>query len=232
MEIRKAAILVIVLTLLTGAKAANAQGTENEESQPNGGPSGPPDIGAAVNALKTSLELKVRLNALHYLGEFGPEAASATPTLIGVLDEQHAALRLEAIIALERIGPAAKAAIPALIAILNGHNAELSHHQQMVERAIDALGGMGHDAVKAVPDLVRFLKSDDQSRSAAAGLALARLLPRGSDILQEAVPILVKALRRKQPSTRGDATRALALIGPPALPLLIEVIERQAEDPE
>ena len=102
----------------------------------------------------------------------------------------------------------------------------------MIERAIDALGGMGRDAVAAVPDLVRFLKSDDQSRSAAAGLALARILPRGSEVLGDAVPVLVKALKRKEQSIRGDATRALTLIGAPALPLLIEVIERQMDDPE
>ena len=233
---KRSTILFVILfafamTTLNRAVAAD-QDEDNPQPNPAAASNQPPELDAAIRALKSSLEVPVRVKAAHYLGELGPEAAPAVPALVESLRDTSPHVRIEALIALERIGPAAREAVRTLIDLLNGNEHPLKPQEHLVERVIAVLGAIGPDAADAVPSLVRYLKSDDPSRSAAAGLALARILPRDSQVLQEGLPSLVRDLNSKEPSVRGDATRALGLIGPAALPPLIELVKKRDSDPE
>jgi HEAT repeat protein len=100
----------------------------------------------------------------------------------------------------------------------------------LYEPTIETLGTIGPDSAEAVPLLVDFVKGDDPVRALAAAVAVARILPPDGEALQDAIPVLVKSLKNNSGALRGDAIRALGLIGPQALPPLIALVEKHAAD--
>jgi HEAT repeat protein len=184
-----------------------------------------PSLQSIVENLK-SKKPGIRAQAAESLGELGPRAAPVVDELIAALQDTDARVQAESMIALGRIGPASRAAVPALLTILKGDNVRL------VERAIDTLGVIGPDSAEAVPRLVEILKGDDPSRAGAAAIALARILPADAEPLNDVVTVLIQSLKSRQSSVRGDAARALGMIGPQALPALAELIRGSTADPE
>ena len=101
-----------------------------------------------------------RATAIEALGQIGPVAAAAVPTLLANLQTSDEWIRLEAIRALGGIGPASLAAVPALIQVV-GRNRNASKRNHILERraAIEALGRIGPAAAAAAPVLSDLLKN-------------------------------------------------------------------------
>ncbi len=79
---------------------------------------------------------RVRELAAQSLGEIGPDAASAVPALVLLLENPEEGSRNSACIGLAGIGPAAKGALPALRAALADPSANV---RQFAQRAIDRI---------------------------------------------------------------------------------------------
>jgi HEAT repeat protein len=185
----------------------------------------PPSIEALVGGLKSE-RAESRARAAESLGELGPLAASAVPALVTALSDKNVEVQYEALLALEHIGPAARGAVPELIAILKGSNRKLH------SGAAGALGSIGHDAEPAVPDLLPLLKGEGEHVAAAAGLALARILPPDSGELRKALPALVQSLKSGNAEARSDAVIALSLCGPAAVPALSDLVKAHNGSPQ
>lgn len=118
----------------------------------------------------SSKDRYARAGACRELGELGPVAAEAVPTLIHLLnDDPLNTVRFQAAAALGAIGPAAEAAVPDLIRALR-------HDKHGVPReAAKALGRLGPAGKAAVPDLMHALRKHrelDVRLNAVASLGL------------------------------------------------------------
>lgn len=185
----------------------------------------PPAIDALVRDLR-STKPEQRAKAAEALGQLGPLAAPAVRGLVSALSDTSVEVQLEALMALEHIGPAARGAVPELVAILKDPKSPLHGG------AIDALGSIGRDAQEAAPLLTNHLKGDDLMVTTAAGVALARILPAERAEIKQAVPVLVKALKAKNPTVRNDAVVGLGYCGKSAVPALSDLVKGHAVNPE
>jgi HEAT repeat protein len=195
------------------------------------------------------------------LGEIGPKARAAIPALMGALKEEKTDLRLEAAWALLRIapGPGRKAAVPVLLALLKEPSLGLRANvlatledvgpDKAVVQALcpliakwredgfidnshrwhaeEILGKMGPDAVEAVPVLRAALQHGDAYIRQNAAVALWQI---GRH--REGIPVLVRELRLKEWSIRGQAAKALGRIGPgarEALPALRDALQWRSD---
>jgi HEAT repeat protein len=171
-----------------------------------------------------STKSDVRARAAESLGKLGPLAAPAVRPLVAALSDNSIPVQLEALIALSEIGPAARTAIPDLVKTLQGSEVKL------YVGAIDALGSIGHDAHEAAPVLEKLMEGDDPLVATSAALALARILPPGSDVLARAVPVLIAALKDKRSQVRQKAVTALGAAGSVAVPALSNAVSAHATD--
>lgn len=139
----------------------------------------------------------VRELATAALGEFGPRAYLAVPTLIAAVEtDPNAVVRRRAARALGDIGQAALPAVPALAAAVDDPDPGVR------QQAIATLGEFGPQAADAVPALVAALQSDDVRRRAVAGAALTRIGP-------VAAPALVGCLGHPSPTVRAKVATIL-----------------------
>lgn len=164
------------------------------------------------------------------LGELGPAAGPAIPTLLALLG-QKAAESAAIVTALGQIG--AEEAVETLAEIAQDRDAELA------VRAILALGQLGEKAQGAIPVLVNCLRHPDPTIKDRAGWALSQMgdavLPAAIFLLtsedgelqldacvilgklgekaRPAGPELLKLLRCKNPRARAGAAWAIGQIG-------------------
>lgn len=183
------------------------------------------DIGELTRELR-AIKKERRLHAATELGKLGPAAAPAVRNLASALSDPSFEVQLEVLMTLGHIGPAAREAVPELVSLLKGKDIRL------YAPAIDALAAIGGDGSEAVPLLVDFLNGDDQQLATAACLALLKMVPPDSAELQQAIPILVAALKSQTGAVRSQAVVGLGHAGKPALPALIELVEARDSDPE
>lgn len=186
-------------------------------------------IGApAVPALVELLDgpnREMRPCAAEILGEIGPEAVAAVPSLIrGLcldlepLDLDDEALRRLSISALGNVGPKAKAATPSF---------KILFKRKPTIALVEAWGQIG---APPVAELVERLSDQnlDESDSFSAAYAMQKLGPKA----KEAVPALRKALTDPRPQVRLDAAVALAYVDPLAPESLPTLIEGLSFDPK
>jgi len=107
--------------------------------------------------------------AVWAFGILGPEAGSAIPALIGLLDNKNVTVRINAARALAALGPAAAPALPDLVTILNGSIGTGWQDIMLREAVAQALGAMGRAAVSALPRLAAL------SNEPAAQLAMIQI---------------------------------------------------------
>jgi hypothetical protein len=130
------------------------------------------------------------------LGAIGPDAVSAVPALIGLLERDPATLkishRLAIIRSLAGIGPAARPAVPALLlelkTIKTHHNSAVYDKREQVNSlpsVIRALALVGSTDAEVFAALQGQLASDDDDTSSAALDALLQLSPESPDLLIE-----------------------------------------------
>lgn len=114
--------------------------------------------------------LGLEWQAIQLLGEMGPEAASAVPELLALLEHAptHRPGRTPhfAALVLSRIGPAA---VEGVVRLLEHPSADVRMN------AAAALGNPGAAAAPAVPRLIALLESDNPEEQMAAAVALGRL---------------------------------------------------------
>jgi HEAT repeat protein/beta-lactamase regulating signal transducer with metallopeptidase domain len=194
----------------------------------------------------------VRTKAAVAIGKIGGEAADVVPELIKLLKADDWRLRKEAGIALETFGPASKGAVPTLMEVLKeddrndwarktlvaiGPEAKeavpeliemlrdkAGHPYHVTQQPAEILGSIGP---AAIPPLLEMLNDPDRSVRIAAAQALEMAGPAA----REALPTLVKLLRNQDSSVEltrdqgvGYYAKALGRIGPPALPVLSEML--------
>jgi HEAT repeat protein len=184
------------------------------------------DAGKLIQGLKSESPDQ-RIQAAESLKEMGPLAAPAVPALAEALHDKNLAVQLEVLLTLERIGPAAREAVGELIKVLENKDRPRLH-----SGAVDALGAIGRDAAKAVPVLLKLLTGKDIHLATAAGHALTKILPAGSDQLADVVPVLVKSLANPAPEIRNEAIFGLGTCGGKAVPALTKLVEAHEKNPQ
>ncbi|MEW6079140.1 MAG: HEAT repeat domain-containing protein [Thermodesulfobacteriota bacterium] len=180
---------------------------------------------------------EIRCGAVRAIGNIGPDARTATPALIRLMNSKDFQVRTEVVKAMEKIGPPEDKAIQeTLIQVLNG-NPELivfrdglaavlpSNSKQMAYKgtiygdpdfdvrlaAAEALGNFGPPAVAAVPALLdASLKDIDYDVRRQAVVALCKIQPDGDAAMQA----LDTALSDKKATAREAAVLALRKVRP------------------
>jgi HEAT repeat protein len=157
----------------------------------------------------------VRRCAVEVLCDFGREADSATPHLLGLLTDRSDAVRVQAAHAIAAVG--GRPAVPGLIRALDD--------KKPLVRAAAARGlaSIGRDAVSAYPKLQLRLTDPNPDVRVASAKAIWSIQREA----REAVPVLIAALREP---VSWEAALILASIGPNAsnaVPALIERLKRE-----
>ncbi len=186
--------------------------------------------------------------AAYALGEIGPAARAAVPSLIRAIEhpgfERKESLTNDAIRALGLIGPDAKAATPALIRLLDGYYDDQAVWaldrigappvQQLLERfmrdgdsySADLLAWLGPRAITVAPALRVALSDKRLQTRINAAILLAHVDHSATDV----IPALIKALNQQDDDLLvGDVPSALARFGlaaRSALPVLIDLVNK------
>ena len=158
----------------------------------------------------------MRASAAKGLGSIGPKAPKALPeiceTLCDLLRDTDSSVRQAAAEALVKIG---QASIDCLTRSLR------SPYGHVRERAAWVLGELGPSASETFPQLKELLRDGDPAVRKAAINALGNFGPLASEV----VPDLIEALADGQLWT--PAVEALAKIGVPAIPHLIQALDNE-----
>ncbi len=182
----------------------------------------PESIAQALGKLLDDPHSDVRARAAMSLGKLGTAALPFLDDLVACLDDFSLELREQAAWALGELGPAARAAVPALLEALETTCPVYKKAARDVRRAAAfALGKIG--APEAIPALAELLDDPDWRVRAEVVRTLRTL---GADVL----PLVRRALRDEKGAVREAAVEALADIGRPAIPVLIELSDHP--DPE
>jgi HEAT repeat protein len=158
---------------------------------------GAADIAAQARGLKDRQE-EARIAAAEVLGQLGPEAVAAVPTLAEALRDESGLVRVRAAGAILRIISDHRAAGPALVEALASPAADVRR------AAIDAIAGV-LDACS--PPSKAGTRSPEEVRE-----VLARFGPASARV----VPALAAALEDRDPATRAAAAELLGALGAPA----------------
>jgi HEAT repeat protein len=105
-------------------------------------------------------DVSVRLHAASVLGEFGPQASSAVPSLSRALKDEEAIVRWAAVKAIGRIGRSAGPAIPGLLETLSDPNAVIA------AAALRTLEEIGPDAIAPLQIVLDDLEPSVAERAA------------------------------------------------------------------
>ncbi len=150
-----------------------------------------------VKALKKNDD-DTRANAAQLLGQIGPDADSAIPTLADRLDDAVTNVKEKASEALSKLGPDVVQVLPELMDSLRDDDAFIRTN------AVIAFGNIGPGAAKAV----QALKDRDFWVRADAAYALAKIGPAA----KEALPALEAMSNDKDPTAKKNATVAIKQI--------------------
>ena len=170
-------------------------------------------------------------NAARVIGNFGPEASAAVPTLITLLD--HYPQYLMAVHTLGRIGPGAKDAIPALLALFERSDPS----RELRLAATVALIKIGPEPQQVVPLFSEELAKQDMSEASGryrAALTEAIITMSGPDhpAIQDYARRLVRDLRSWMSFTRVEAVKGLIAMGPAAAPAVDALRDSLQKDKE
>jgi len=184
----------------------------------------------------------VRSNAAMALGEIGPEAKDAVPTLIQLLQNEDAEgfVRANAALALGQIGKGAEDAVPVLIQALRdqdkyvrrdaaGALEEIGTPRAIKSakdhyRMVVTLGWIGSE--DEVPALIQALQNEDKDVRVNAVVTLGQIES------EDVVPVLIEALQDQDEWVRVNAAWALGQRGESAVdavPILIRALRDQDE---
>jgi HEAT repeat protein len=164
----------------------------------------------------------VRKESASALARIGPRAKSAAPSLVKLLSDTDPQVRREALYALWRVDPDANTLTP--LATKSLEDADLA----VRTTAGYVLGELGPAAESAVPALRRLLLSPIEFEKTIAAWALVRIAPT-PELIQTAVPLLVKALEHDRSTVRIEAAKMLGDIGGKSAPAKV-ALQQAAKD--
>lgn len=174
---------------------------------------------AAWAAELKSEDSKVRHQAIHALGTFGPEAGAAIPALATILrEDQDPETRSNAAHALSKMAPATATVVPALAQALEDEEPFVRMHAAFALFRLHAAARPASAALlKALKDQNNQtnLKTFQYTIQEMSALALGRATA-GSD--EAVVPLIALLAAADSFDTRLAVARALGEIGPPAKP--------------
>ncbi len=173
---------------------------------------GPPAV-PALTALLGHEDPETRKTAAWALGRIGPPAEKSVPALAGMLGDKDSGVGLAAVSALGRIRPS----------ILLKHLHLLAGENIIIRRAAAASFARipPVEARKSIPHLIRMLRASRDDSKFQLMFVLGRLGSEASSAVSE----LAGILKNGGNAHSGAAAFALAGIGVPAVPALIEVLE-------
>jgi Skp family chaperone for outer membrane proteins len=177
----------------------------------------PKTVAALVEILddpKDKATLPSTLSAMAVLGEIGPEAKAAIPSLVSRLRQDAPENWSAAAVALGAIGPAAKEAVPVLAYGLWSRQPEV---RVAAARALWQVEPNGKEDVAPVQDLLSSLSITLCSPAPVARAGSAAVLEKMGPVAQPVVPILFNRLGDPSPEVRSAVGRALARIAPQTL---------------
>ncbi|MHC4253629.1 MAG: HEAT repeat domain-containing protein, partial [Planctomycetota bacterium] len=183
------------------------------------------DVAAVLPVVSFVLDSRyswVRLLAANLLGEMGPEAEEAVPSLTAALLSTNTQLQHNAAIALGKIGSTSHGVVAALVELL----AEDEDYQSR-SAAAKALGMLGPKAKEAVPALARAMADRAHGVRCDAAEAMEKMGPAAAG----AVGDVVRMLEHEEYGIRRSAAKVLGSIGggaKAAIPELTDLLE----DPE
>lgn len=175
---------------------------------------------AAIPALVKLLDQRdYSVLALQTLESMGPSARPAVAKMVDLLKEDNDISKRSLCLAIAAIGADPKVAGPALKQVLANEKSDAR------PAAAYALGRIGdHTAIK---ELTNAIEADDPLLRLATAWSLLHLDPQNVDYIKIAVPRLIEALDRPEPSVRLQAARALGELGSyasPAMPALVKTL--------
>ncbi len=179
----------------------------------------------------SSEDQHTRQNAARIVGNFGPQASAAVPTLITLLDKYPHYLM--AVNTLGRIGPGARAAIPALLGLF-----EQSDPSRELRLALTgALTQIGPEPQQVLPLFREELAKQDMSEASGryrAALAGAIFTLSGPDdpAIRSYLQRLIREQQSWQPFTRVEAVKGLVALGPAAGPTVGALRDTLRKDKE
>jgi HEAT repeat protein len=161
------------------------------------------------------------------LGRVGIEHEAALTALINLVKQkEHLALRGYGVSGIAKMGADAKPAVPILLSALKEPGITNSKERRDFRvHVLAALGKIGSEK-GVVPALIEILgdtRGDLDERRKAA-YALKDIGPKG----KEAIPTLIKVLKEKNSRVHDTAIKAVAAIGPSAIPSLLELALSEA----
>lgn len=184
-----------------------------------------PDVEQCLHALEDS-DTRIRQQAIKDLARLDVVNAETIMQIVKIFNSHHHEKLMErdALMALESLGAKATPSIPFLTDVL------LDGEDPLNYLAGRALAAMGPGAVPAIPSLMKALRSTRPVTRAMGAEVLGSIGPDAG----EAVPILFDmALQDKEGgfvwSVEVKALNALAKIGVPALPLLLEALTSESD---
>jgi HEAT repeat protein len=178
-----------------------------------------PVVPSLVKLLENN-QKNTRCDILRLLRDIGPQAKAAVPALTKALEDSDSGMRVIAAEALGNIGPEAKEAAGSLRAGL------IDEDECVAVAAARALWFIEREKSGAIPILAHFLGVPDKGKGTMVALSAALALGEIGPGAKDAVPALVKALKRDD-FVRGEAARTLGRIGPDAdaaIPALSEML--------
>jgi HEAT repeat protein len=179
---------------------------------------GAPSVPGLIESLQAQ-KPKQRQAAALALAQIGSGAKSAEPALLSAAEkETDDAARGAILAALTKTGVAPDKAAPLLLKAIRSDNAELHH------AALNALLTSRATERSAIGSLTGQLSSKDPAARQQAAQLLGRIGPAAVD----AVPALVKAAQAE--TAEAAFTTALAEIGTPALPTLMQALSQKGGD--
>jgi HEAT repeat protein len=152
----------------------------------------------------SSEEMEIRSNAAFALGEIGPGAVQALPTLLASIRDSESRVRAASVSALGDIGIALPEVIPVLIRGLQDED------ESVRDWATHALGQHESKSDAIVAALRQALEDASATIRQSAVMALATIGPEPKGV----VPGLIFALRDEHDWVRGEAAAALGKVGP------------------
>lgn len=164
-----------------------------------------------------------RRQAARALVSFGARTSLAAPLLVQTLEGEDDHLSWEIMRVLSEMGPAARDAVPVLVQFLDKQ--EDNTGQRFAAYTLSAIGVPTPDALESLERMIArrdtplhdFGERIDTRRTAI--FCLARVIPH-----EQAVPRLVELLDNDYWLIQRDAIEALALVGPPAVPAMRELL--------
>ena len=173
---------------------------------------------ASLTKQLDSGSLQEKTKAARMLGEMGPAAATAVPSLVRSLVGENAGLRYEAVISLGMINSDSKQVVPALSRLLSDPLPLLQFS------AIDALRKFGSKAQGSTPQLKKLLDDKEPMIAVSAARAILEIeSAKGPDVAQ-AQSVLIAGLKSDRHDVSAEAVHGLAMIGASAVPAIQALI--------